>query len=127
DALTPPCPARKRRGGGAAPGSVAAPATNAAVTLDGGGSAGSALRRCPRPAAVTTGLVVGPSTVCLLSSDMAESPWANASLVGRHFEGPATASIQKDSGLPQGLDGLSVADRAAENRAHGSAGSADSA
>ena len=35
----------------------------------------------PRPSAGTTGLEVGPSTVCLLSSDMAEFAMGYASLV----------------------------------------------
>src|SRR6516165_4548862 len=36
----------------------------------------------PLPTAVTTGLDVSPSTVCLLSSDMAESPWATLVWLG---------------------------------------------
>jgi hypothetical protein len=48
------------------------------------GERGKRASSMPRPATVTTGLEVGPSTVCLLSSDMAEFAMGYASLVGRH-------------------------------------------
>src|SRR5262249_61673276 len=62
-----------------------------------GGRARRAPSSLPCPAGVPPGLEVAPSTVSLLSSDMAEFAMAYASLVGRHFEGPATASIQNVS------------------------------
>src|SRR5262245_46835491 len=48
------------------------------------GERGKRASSMPRPSVGTTGLEVGPSTVCLLSSDMAEFAMGYASLVGRH-------------------------------------------
>src|SRR5262249_49593468 len=45
----------------------------------------------------------------------------------RHFDGPANASIQNISGLPQGLEGRPAAGWDAENRAHGPVSGADTA
>jgi len=58
----------------------------------------------PRAAAVTTGLEVGPSRVCLLSSDMTESPWATQS----GWEA-LTAAQHVDQVYPKGRSIRSVA------------------
>src|SRR5262249_25904967 len=92
---------RTAQGGAAPPLRVAAPQPKGAGTPRLGGSAGGRLSAMPRPAAVTTGLDVGPSAVCLLSSDMTESP--RATLVWlKALTASQNASIQNISGLPQG-------------------------
>src|SRR5262249_57172240 len=48
------------------------------------GERGKRASSMPRPSAGTTGLEVGPTTVCLLATDMAEFAMGYASLVGRH-------------------------------------------
>jgi hypothetical protein len=61
----------------------------------------------PRPAVVTTGLEVGPKTVCLLSSDMAESPWATLVWLGG-TDGRPTPRFRTFQVCPKDLAGPSV-------------------
>ena len=60
------------------------------------GERGKRASSMPLPTAVTTGLDVSPSTVCLLSSDMAESPWATLVWLGDPLRGRPPPRFRTD-------------------------------
>src|SRR5262249_40391808 len=100
--------ARPKHGGGSTPRSVAAPATKTAVTRDWGGSAGSALRRCPDPPQLRPVLKSAPVQSACYPATWPNSPWATLVWLGG-TDGRPTPRFRTFQVYPKDLSIRSVA------------------